>query len=207
METFLYESRNRYTKPAMLHACLKIVYSTARKVWNGIKHPLAQTNNNRHSDHPAVHYNLRIKSTWRSADVTFFSSSLWLNKHCFSCYQVLTYCSRRQFSLKGGGRLEGGVPGQTLCQAWEYENGGDRMLMRRPEALPPTAVPWSALLCQPVMNLWGCAPLTCHPVTQSFSTNRREKQKHSVRYSVLSNRCVACLQTNNNTFRMLPESA
>lgn len=61
-------------------------------------------------------------------------------------------------------------PGQSTCHVWVYENGGDRMLMRRPGVLPTTAVPWSAPHCQLVMNLWGCARLTCHLGTQSVFT-------------------------------------
>lgn len=151
--------------------------------------------NDKHFVFPAVSLKKkRIKFTRRSADISFFFSfSLELNKNTFfSCYPVLTYCSGGQFSPWGG-------QGQPLCQAWDYENGGDRMLMRRPEALPPTAVPWSAPLCQPVMNLWSFSLLTCHPVIlyqPHFQTPQRNKntQTHTDRSVFRISQCCVCSQ-------------
>lgn len=95
-----------------------------------------------------------------------------------------TYCSGWQF-------FPWRRAGQPLCQAREEENEGDRMVMRRPEALPANAVPRSAPLCQPVMNLWGSAPLTQSFFTHCIFTpekdrNRWKTHTHTVQYLALT---------------------
>lgn len=112
-----------------------------------------------------------------------FSFSLWLNKHT-------VFLATRCWLIVQEDSFPQGGPGQLLCQAWEHENGGDRMLMRRPEAVPPTALPWSAPLCQPVMNLWSSSPLTCHPVIPyQPHFQPREQQKQANTYRLLSIQC------------------
>lgn len=95
-----------------------------------------------------------------------------------------------------------GGPGQPLCQAWEYENGGDRMLMRRPEALPPTTVPWSAPLCQPVMNLWGSTHLSpSHSLPTAFSPQRETETGKHTECSVFSiNHQMSCCRKTTTHF-------
>lgn len=63
----------------------------------------------------------------------------------FPCFLMLTYCS-------GSFIFPRGKAVQLCCWARMYENGGDRVLMRRPGASPPTILPCSAPLSHPVMN-------------------------------------------------------
>lgn len=113
--------------------------------------------------------------SWRSADADFFfffSFSLWLNKHA-------SFLTTQCWLIVGEDSFPRGGVGQPLCQSRECENGGDRMLMRRPEQHLQPLCPSSAPLCKLVMNLWISSLIIWHPVIPNqphFQPGEQQKQ-------------------------------
>lgn len=176
------------------------------KTQNSVKDPVAQPYNNRYS----VYRTVSMKTSW----CHLFSFSLLLNKQFFCLFPFGADLLFRKTVFPWERRNLG----ESACEAGVYENGGDRMLMRGPGALPPPTVPWSAPLCQPVMNLLGCAQLACHPVSSSFFTHHihtlrekeREGRKQAKTHDLFNvNRRMSCLFSRDKQQHIsgfLPES-
>lgn len=173
------------------------------KMWNSVKHHLAQTNNDRQSTKLRTAYQIHMKVSWRH----LFSFSLWLNKHTVflatRCWLIV-----QEDSFPPGGAGSAAVPSLRVWK-WRWQDVDEEA---RSVTSNRRALECSTLLAgnEPV-RLRSAHLSPSHPVIlhqPHFHPRDAETGKHiqSVQYSVLTIRCVVCLPTNNNTFRMPPES-